>query len=513
MLTINPEDISPKYSKELAKFFNTQAADINIWKAGQLYAFENGTQFQFTSDIVKRQRKEGKTGCRYEFISNRLLGTGTFGEVYEIEGTLALSADEVRFKPHGLNNKTRAVKIQRHHVQNPIDAILTEYSLAKEASHLGIKFPTIEGTTSYTVMKKLKGQELFTIITEDFEKISPLTLKQRIELTHSLLKALKEQVTDKGIIHRDVKNENILVDLQSGLVSFFDFGLSVKADALDGKYCGTPAYAPPELFFKGKQTVKIDVFSLGRVLALIWHIDTASYNDPNLSSYSKNSLNVNLDSLFFDLNDIDPNTKRIIHRLLYGMMCALVDSRLTIEQAIVLSTQITLSNQNTQSTNEELSTPDTTALLDKHSTFIQNNLVEIKFKMMQFYLSKNRTDLDTELTQKVNALARDLNSKIDKLSHLAAQGLEQDLSELIREARQLIKENKELFKHYKIGSLLTNISADFRTLVLANSGLNMCSLASSENQFVFFKETKTTPNNSLSEKADESIESTTNKKQ
>jgi serine/threonine protein kinase len=512
VITINPEDISLKYSKELAKFFNTQAADINIWKAGQVYAFEDGTPFQFTSDIVKRQRKEGKIGYRYEFISNRLLGTGTFGEVYEIEGTLALSSDEVQFKPHGLNDKTRAVKIQRHHIQNPIDAILTEYSLSRKASHLGIKLPTIEGTTSYTVMKKLKGKELFTIIIEDLNEISPLTLEQRIELTQLLLKALKEQVTDKGIIHRDVKSENILVDLQSGLVSFFDFGLSVKADAPDGKYCGTPAYAPPELFFKGKQTVKIDVFSLGRVLALLWHIDPASYNDPDPNSYSKNAMNVNLSSLFFGLNDIDPRTKQIIHRMLYGMVCAQMDSRLTIEQAIVLSTQITLNNQSTQSTNEAPGTPDTTAPLDKNSTFIQNNLIELKFNVMHLYLSKNRTDLGAELKQKINALARDLNNIIDKLSDMVAQGVEQDLSEPIREARQLIKENKELFQHHKMGPVLTNIRGDFMTLLLANSGLSVCSLASSENQFAFFKETKTTPNNTSSETADQSIEKPTNKK-
>lgn len=280
MITINPAKISSEYSKKLAHFFNTQAPNIDVWKAGKHYTFEDGTQFQFTSDVVRRHRKEGKIGYRYEFISDRLLGKGAFGEVYEIEGTLAVDSDEIRFKPHGLDGKTRAVKIQRHNAQHAIDTVFKEYSLTKAASHLGVKLPTTaEGTTSYTVMKKLKGKELFDIMADDLSGIHPLTLEQRVELTQLLLNALKEQVTDKGIIHRDIKGENILVDLDSKSmqVNFFDFGLSVKANALDGKCCGSPAYAPPEIFFNGEQTTKIDVFSLGRVLALIWHVDPGSY--------------------------------------------------------------------------------------------------------------------------------------------------------------------------------------------------------------------------------------------
>ncbi|USQ15426.1 protein kinase (plasmid) [Legionella lytica] len=510
MITINPANIHPDYSKKLATFFNSQAKNINVWNAGQHYTFEDGTQFQFTSDVVKRQRKEGKGGYRYEFISDRLLGTGKFGEVYEIEGTLAVSSDEVQFKPLGLNNKTRAVKIQRHYAQNPIDVVFQEYSLSLEASHLGIKHPTIEGSTSYTVMKKLKGQELFTIIVEDLDGIHFLTLKQRAELTRALLNALKEQVTDKGIIHRDVKNENILVDLDSGLVSFFDFGLSVKVDALDGKSCGTAAYAPPEIFFKGKQTVKIDVFSLGRVLALIWRVDTASYTE-DVRRCSQNSLHVNLNSLFSGLGNIDADNKEIIRSMLKGMLQADVDARFTIEQAIALFSQVTLAPI-TPELNFQSTRP--TELLDKNTVFIQNDLVKIKIQAMQLSLPQNQVGLNSELKLKIDALARDLHSKIDKLSEIASQKRNQDLSTQIREAQQLIREHKSTFEHYNVGSILTNIGLDFMTITLANLDLNMEPLpASSENQFVFFKGTKTTPTNVLPEETDKAIEKPTNKTQ
>ncbi|MFJ1269114.1 protein kinase [Legionella lytica] len=505
MITISPTNIPEEYSKKLAAFFNMQSEKINVWQTGHTYAFEDGTPFQFTSEVIKRQRNERKMGYRYEFISDRLLGKGTFGDVYEIEGTLVVRSNDVLFKPHGLNNKTRAVKIQKHDDKNPIETILKEYNLSIEASHLGIKRPTIDGQTSYTVMKKLKGQELFTLIDEDLEGISLLTLKQRTDLTRLLLHTLKKQITDKGIIHRDVKIENILVDLHAGLVNFFDFGLSVKANALDGKCCGTPAYAPPEIFFRGKQTVKIDVFSLGRVLALIWRVNQTSYMQDDLQLCGKNSRNVNLDSLFTGLEDlIDPDNKQIIRSMLKGMLQADVDSRFTIEQAIALFTQLTLA-------------PSTPALTfpptDDNTVFIQHNLVHIKIQAIQLSSALNHIDLNAELKRKIGDLARNLHSKIDRLSQMASQNMKPDLSQPIREAQELIRKNQNTFVSYTVGPILTKIGLDLMTMTLADLSLNIQPIANSENQFRFFKETPIIPNKGLSEEADISMEKSMNQGQ
>lgn len=497
MITINPTHIPAEHSKKLATFFNTQSEKINVWHTGHTYAFEDGSQFQFTSEVVKRQRKEGKIGYRYEFISDRLLGKGAFADVYEIEGTLAVNSNDVLFKPHGLNDKTRAVKIQKHHDKNPIDSTLKEYRLSIEVNHLGIKHPTIDGQTSYTVMKKLKGRELFTLIEEDLDGISLLTLKQRTELTHSLLHTLKEQITDKGIIHRDVKTENILADLQSGLVNFFDYGLSVKVNALDGKCSGTPAYAPPEIFFKGKQTVKIDVFSLGRVLALIWRVDPTSYMQ-DLLLCSKNSLNVNLDSLFTGLESIiDPDNQQIIRSMLKGMLQAEVDSRFTIEQAITLFTRVTLAP----------STPTPTGLpTDNKTAFVQHHLVNIKIQAIQLSSALNHIDLNAELKLKINALARNLHSNIDRLSAMSTHNMKQDLSKQIRETQQLIRENQNTFERYTVGPILAKIELDLMTMTLTDLGLSEQPSVNSENPVRFFKVTPKNPNNALAEETDSTID-------
>ncbi|MDR3503666.1 MAG: protein kinase [Legionella sp.] len=520
MTLIDPLNISSEHSKKLAQFFNTQASNIGVWKEGQPYTFEDGTQFQFTSDVVRRHRKEGKSGYRYEFISDRLLGKGNFGEVYEIEGTLVVDSDEVQFKPHGLNGKTRAVKIQKHHAENPIDAVFKEYNLSKEASHLGVKLPTTaEGTTSYTVMKKLKGKELFDIISDDLSGISPLTLEQRVKLTQLLLKALKEQITDNGIIHRDIKGENILVDLESKSmqVNFLDFGLSVKANALDGKCCGTPAYASPEMFLNGKQTTKADVFSLGRVLALIWHVNPGSYKFSSLHDYRNNAMHVNLDSLFLGLNDLDSHNQQIIRSMLEGMVCADIDSRFTIERAIALFAQVNLGNQITNSKQSAGKKPiaaafdlppnsNTKALLDEEPVFIQKNLIKIREQVEQLSLPKNQSDLNLEQKQKINGLVQNLNSKIDMLSESVSQKMMRDFSKQVREAQQLIRENKGTFEHHKAGYILANIGLGLLTIGLAHLALAVYSLATSKNAFGFFSEIKTTKNSALFDEIDESFE-------
>jgi TPR repeat protein/serine/threonine protein kinase len=72
----------------------------------------------------------------------------------------------------------------------------------------------------------------------------------------------------QSIVHRDVKPDNILVDLE-GQVKVADFGLATAVD-LDrltrtGAYVGTPTHMAPEQF-RGKISPASDVWSLGVVL-------------------------------------------------------------------------------------------------------------------------------------------------------------------------------------------------------------------------------------------------------
>lgn len=52
----------------------------------------------------------------------------------------------------------------------------------------------------------------------------------------------------KGIMHRDLKLENILVD-NAGYLKIIDYGLAktLKRDQLSKTFCGTPEYLAPEM--------------------------------------------------------------------------------------------------------------------------------------------------------------------------------------------------------------------------------------------------------------------------
>ena len=71
-----------------------------------------------------------------------------------------------------------------------------------------------------------------------------------------------------GIIYRDMKPENVLIDID-GHIKLADFGLSKQdmgGDALANSFCGSPEYMSPEMLQGHGHSLPVDYYSLGAIL-------------------------------------------------------------------------------------------------------------------------------------------------------------------------------------------------------------------------------------------------------
>ncbi|MBZ3871693.1 Hormonally up-regulated neu tumor-associated kinase [Sciurus carolinensis] len=188
-------------------------------------------------------------------IGSRKLGEGSFAKVRE--GLHVLTGEKVAIK---VIDKKRAKK----------DTYVTKNLRREGQIQQMIRHPNITQlldileteNSYYLVMELCPGGNLMHKIYE----------KKRLEESEArryirqLISAV-EHLHRAGVVHRDLKIENLLLD-EDNNIKLIDFGLSNCAGILGysdpfSTQCGSPAYAAPELLARKKYGPKIDVWSIG----------------------------------------------------------------------------------------------------------------------------------------------------------------------------------------------------------------------------------------------------------
>ena len=204
----------------------------------------------------------------------KLIGRGTYGDVYEIQKREAQYVTRAALKVIHVSldeQKKRELESEKislaSYLQETQSNIISEIYIMeslKSASH-------IVAIEDYEIQKEADGWTLF-IRMELLKSLIQLRseknftkgeiLKLGLDLCEGLQACWK-----KGVIHRDIKPANIFIS-EFGEYKLGDFGISKQLEhtMAGSTRAGTESYMAPEVFYGKRYDGTVDIYSLGIVL-------------------------------------------------------------------------------------------------------------------------------------------------------------------------------------------------------------------------------------------------------
>jgi serine/threonine protein kinase len=187
---------------------------------------------------------------RYRIVS--LLGRGGMGEVYRANDLLLGQTVALKFLPAQWTSHEGALARFRNEVR-----------IARQVSHPNVcrvyDIGEAEGAT-YLSMEYVDGEDLASLL----RRIGRLANGKALEIARQLCAGLAA-AHGKGVVHRDLKPGNIMLDGQ-GRLRITDFGLAGVAGEVKDIRSGTHGYMAPEQQSGREVTARSDIYALGVVL-------------------------------------------------------------------------------------------------------------------------------------------------------------------------------------------------------------------------------------------------------
>ena len=160
------------------------------------------------------------------------IGRGGFGVVYAAK------------------RKSDGVEVAIKEVSKDVDT-LTEDNVPLEVALMQrvndvpgvIKLITYFDTSDkfYVVMERFNSKDLFDFITDQGPLPEHMTRELFMQLVDTVIKC-----HEKGVVHRDIKDENILIDVNTFKIKLIDFGSgALLQEGVYHKFMGTRVCSPP----------------------------------------------------------------------------------------------------------------------------------------------------------------------------------------------------------------------------------------------------------------------------
>ena len=197
-------------------------------------------------------------GPRYQVI--KLLGAGGMGEVYHAwDQELAVAVALKVIRPEATAEPGAAAELHRRFKR--------ELLLARQITHRNVvrihdmgEF----GGVKYITMPYVPGADLATILKREGKLTVPRALGIARQVAAGLAAA-----HEAGVVHRDLKPPNIMVDPDGNAV-IMDFGIARSVDTagstVAGMVVGTLAYMAPEQARGEQADQRADVYAFGLIL-------------------------------------------------------------------------------------------------------------------------------------------------------------------------------------------------------------------------------------------------------
>ncbi|KAG6887735.1 hypothetical protein C0992_010922 [Termitomyces sp. T32_za158] len=181
------------------------------------------------------------------YTLGKVIGEGAYGKVRM--GTHRLTSTRVAIKQIPKAMSASLTREIHHHRQLHHPHVTQMYEVIASESYIWI------------VTELCTGGELFDYVVEKGR-----LLEEEARLVFGQLCLAVAYLHERGIVHRDLKLENVLLD-ERCRIKLGDFGFTREYEkgTFMETFCGTTGYASPEML-EGKKYQEVDVWSLGVIL-------------------------------------------------------------------------------------------------------------------------------------------------------------------------------------------------------------------------------------------------------